>query len=140
MFDQVAKLVEPARVLATVGIVVGIAVTLAQSVWSFAIDPTPERTATAPAIQDQPSPRADVERIAAMHLFGAPGVEQSSATDLDQTPDTRLNLVLAAVFEASDPAASWRLSEPRGGPPRHIGSATRSRAERGWPRSTRSSW
>ncbi len=106
MFDQVAKLVEPARVLATVGIVVGIAVTLAQSVWSFAIDPTPERTATAPAIQDQPSPRADVERIAAMHLFGAPGVEQSSATDLDQTPDTRLNLVLAAVFEASDPAAS----------------------------------
>ena len=106
VFDQVAKLVEPARVLATVGIVVGIAVTLAQSVWTFAVDPAPERPATAPAIEDQPTPRADVERIAAMHLFGAPGAEQSSASDLDRTPDTRLNLVLAAVFEASDPAVS----------------------------------
>lgn len=106
MFDQAAKLVEPARMLAITGIVIGIAVTLAQGVWFFAASPDPERVSSAPSAPQGAAPRIDVERIAASHLFGRLGARAASAAALDRTPDTKLNLVLAAVFEASDPAAS----------------------------------
>ena len=123
LFDQAAKLVEPARVLATVGMVVGIAVTLGQSVWSFAVSPDPERATPAPVAQDQRAPRPGVERIAAMHLFGKPGAGQDSAAALDDTPDTQLNLVLAAVFEASEPSASVAVigTQGRNAEPYHVG-------------------
>ena len=106
LFDQAAKLVEPARVLAIVGIVIGIAVTLAQGVWFFAVSPEAERLSSAPSAPQGAAPRVDVERIAAAHLFGQLGARAPSAAALDRTPDTKLNLVLAAVFEASDPDAS----------------------------------
>ena len=106
MFDQAAKLVEPARVLAIVGIVIGIAVTLAQSVWFFAVSPDAEAVSSLPSAAREAAPGVGVERIAAMHLFGRPGARTAAAAALDRTPDTKLNLVLAAVFEASDPAAS----------------------------------
>ena len=106
LFDQAAKLVEPARILALVGIAIGIAVTLAESVWFFAVSPDPQHVATAPATAPVAAPGMDVERIAAAHLFGRPGARGAAAAALDRTPDTKLNLVLAAVFEASDPAAS----------------------------------
>ena len=106
LFDQAAKLVEPARVLAIVGIVIGIAVTLAQSVWFFAVSPDAERVSSVPRAPRDAAPGVDVERIAAAHLFGRPGARSASAAALDRTPDTKLNLVLAAVFEASDPAGS----------------------------------
>ena len=106
LFDQAAKLVEPARVLAIVGIVIGIAVTLAQSVWLFAVSPDAERVSSVPSAPQEAAPAVDVDRIAAAHLFGELGARGASAAALDRTPDTKLNLVLAAVFEASDPAAS----------------------------------
>ena len=106
LFDQAAKLVEPARMLAIVGIVIGIAVTLARGVWFFAVSPDAERVSSVPSAPQEAAPRVDVERIAAAHLFGRPGSRTASAAALDRTPDTKLNLVLAAVFEASDPAAS----------------------------------
>ena len=107
LFDQAAKLVEPARVLAITGIVIGIAVTLAQSVWFFAVSPDAERVSSLPSAPQEAAPGVDVERIAAAHLFGEPGAARAaSAAALDRTPDTKLNLVLAAVFEASAPAAS----------------------------------
>ena len=106
LFDQAAKLVEPARVLAIAGIVVGIAVTLAQGVWFFAVSPDAERVSSAPMTPQGATQAVDIERIAAWHLFGRPGSRDATAAALDRTPDTRLNLVLAAVFEASDPDAS----------------------------------
>ena len=106
LFDQAIKLVEPARILALVGIVIGIAVTLAESVWFFAVSPDAQRVATAPATPPAAAPGLDVERIAGAHLFGRPGARDATAAALDRTPDTKLNLVLAAVFEASDAAAS----------------------------------
>ena len=106
LFDQAAKLVEPARVLTIAGIVVGIAVTLAQGVWFFTLSPDAERVSSTPSAPQGGAPRVDIERIAASHLFGKPGSRAASAAALDSTPDTRLNLVLAAVFEASDPGAS----------------------------------
>lgn len=92
--------------LAITGIVIGIAVTLAQSVWFFAVNPDPERAASAPSAPQGAALPVDVERIAASHLFGQPGARAASVAVLDRTPDTKLNLVLAAVFEASDPEAS----------------------------------
>lgn len=106
LFDQAAKLVEPVRMLTIAGIVVGIAVTLAQGVWFFTVSPDAERVSSAPSAPQGGAPRVDIERIAASHLFGKPGSRAASAAALDSTPDTRLNLVLAAVFEASDPDAS----------------------------------
>lgn len=106
LFDQAAKLVEPVRMLTIAGIVIGIAVTLAQGVWSFAVSPEAERGFSAPSVPRDAAARVDIERIAASHLFGKPGSRAASAAALDRTPDTRLNLVLAAVFEASDPDAS----------------------------------
>ena len=106
LFDQAAKLVEPARMLTIAGIVIGIAVTLAQSAWFFAVSPDAERVSSTPSTPQGATPGVDVERIAASHLFGRPGSRSASAAALDRTPDTRLNLVLAAVFEASNPDAS----------------------------------
>lgn len=106
LFDQAAKLVEPVCMLTIAGIAVGIAVTLAQGVWFFTVSPDAERVSSAPSAPQGGVPRVDIERIAASHLFGKPGSRAASAAALDSTPDTRLNLVLAAVFEASDPGAS----------------------------------
>ena len=106
MFDQAAKLLEPARVVATVGIAVGIAGTLAQAVWSFAVSPDAGRAVPTATIEEAPTGAADIERIAALHLFGRAVAGNVADARLDHAPDTKLNLVLAAVFEASDPAAS----------------------------------
>ncbi len=116
LFDQAAKLIEPARVVATVGIAVGIAGTLAQAVWSFAVSPDAGGPVPMAAVEEAPAAAADIERIAGLHLFGRTVAGRVSNAGLDRTPDTKLNLVLAAVFEASDPAASVAVIGTQGRP------------------------
>ena len=116
MFDQAAKLIEPARVVVTVGIAVGIAGTLAQAVWSFAVSPDAGRPVPTAAVEEASAVAANIERIAGLHLFGRTVAGRVANAGLDRTPDTKLNLVLAAVFEASDPAASVAVIGTQGRP------------------------
>ena len=74
--------------------------------WSFALSPDAGRAVPTAAVEEAPTAAADIERIAALHLFGRTVPGNVADARLDRAPDTKLNLVLAAVFEASDPAAS----------------------------------
>ena len=92
-----------------VGIVVAIGATVARSVWFFAVGPEARAIAALPdPAAATPQTAFDVDEIAKANLFGDPSIaaRRTEQTDLDDTPDTRLNLELAAVYEAEDPEQS----------------------------------
>ena len=102
-----------------VGIVVGIGVTLARSAWFFVVGPE------AVAIAALPDPAAatlrpfNVEAVAGANLFGDPAlaVPRTRETELQDTPDTRLNLALAAVYQAERPEDSLAVISAGGASP-----------------------
>lgn len=92
-----------------VGIVVAIGATLARSVWFFAVGPEARAIAALPDPQAAtPQTAFNVDEIAKANLFGDPSTatQRTEQTDLDDTPDTRLNLELVAVYQAEDPEQS----------------------------------
>lgn len=114
MFETVInKGVEPVRWL----IVIGIAYTLATSIWSFfetpvstVVDTQANRPASTPA-----RPPANVNWILSKHLFGEAGAAPEIEEDNDEPAvQTRLPLELQSVFVADDPQASAAIVAQRG--------------------------
>lgn len=102
-----AKLVVAARRIVGVAIVAGIAATLARSVWFFAAGPQPVALAAVSRPAAAPDEKASTAAIVAANLFGdAKAAAGMAASDVENTPDTRLNLVLAAVYQADRPDGS----------------------------------
>lgn len=102
-----AKLVFASRRIVGVAIVAGIAATLARSVWFFAAGPQPVALAAISPPAAVPDEKASTAAIVAANLFGdAKAAAGMAASEVENTPDTRLNLVLAAVYQADRPDGS----------------------------------
>lgn len=86
-------------------LVIGIAWQLVQLTW-LVLDRSAQTTDSAGAIIAPPPASAarkgvDIQAIVTAHLFGVPQAEQAAP---EEAPQTQMNLVLSAVFAASDPA------------------------------------
>ena len=106
--EMPAKLIVWARRMVGAAIVAGIAATLAQSVWFFAVGPQPVTLAALSLPAAAPAEEMSAADIAAANLFGdaAQAAADRAEGDFESTPDTRLNLVLAAVYQADRPEGS----------------------------------
>lgn len=106
--EMPAKLIVWARRIVGAAIVAGVAATLAQSVWFFAVGPQPVTLAALSRPAAVPAEEMSAADIAAANLFGdaAQAAAERAAGDFESTPDTRLNLVLAAVYQADRPEGS----------------------------------
>lgn len=89
--------------MASLVLVVLLAQALAGLTWSLL--PTPEQTAEPPrpSASTAPVSRVDYQRIAALHLFGVPRVEQAAKPAPTDAPETRLNLTLRGILFNPDP-------------------------------------
>ena len=97
-----AKFIVAAQRLACAALVVGIAATLARSAWFFAVGPQPPALA-AIVRPTEAMAEISVEEVAAANLFGDPSLAPAREAEVaaEDTPDTRLNLALAAIYEGA---------------------------------------
>jgi general secretion pathway protein C len=116
-----SKLVEPARWL----VIAGIAFTLANTVLFFVVPPESEGVQPRPEqVARTPDRRGtvSVSAIVSRNLFGVAGDTASTPVD-NELPavETRLPLELQAVYEASDPEASFATVAQKGRPGENYG-------------------
>ncbi len=104
------------RLLAMVGIVVGIGAILARSAWFFIVGPEAVAIAALPRAAAPPQAAFNVDQVATANLFGDPAAANQRASEnaLRDTPDTRLNLELAAVYQADNPEDSLAIIGAQG--------------------------
>ncbi len=110
MFNPSTVLLATARVL----VIGAMAATLARAIWFFALGPEPARLVESARPEASPGPDAmDVEKIAALNLFGTPA-SAAGGFDADAAPDTELDLKLLGIFLANQPRASVAIIGSRG--------------------------
>lgn len=98
-------------------IVVGIAYTLAMTIWVFFATPIAPVYSTTARSTDTPQmnrPTGNVNWILNKNLFGRAGAETPSATVQEAAVQTRLPLDLQSVFVASDESRSTAIIAQRG--------------------------
>lgn len=111
VYDLTTKLAEPLKIL----LVVGIASTLAQATWLFALGPLPdvagiESPGEVPDTSGSPmAPRLPGSEMASLHLFGEVSTVDTTPQLPEVAPETRLRLELEGIFMAEDPRLSWAI-------------------------------
>ncbi len=111
--------VKPATVIVNLLLITLLAASAAQLTWR-AITPGPDSAATrtpqldsGPAVAQRPAISALAQEIAGLHLFGR--ADAVAAVRPETMPETKLNLVLRAVFAGDAATARAIISDPSGG-------------------------